>query len=128
MIAAGTGLGAINILAGIINRTKPTCPSRQAGPLALGWRFFARKVQSMKTNVLVRLSACVVLLAGVAACTRPGETPEQFHARVDSALAELNTISAQMQADVDRRNASVPRVSITNCSPNGVSYNCITSY
>ena len=82
----------------------------------------------MKTNVFVRVVACIVLMTGVAACMRPGETPEQFQARMMAAGAVLNGMAAQMQAETDRRNAFVEahRPAVTSCSPNGMSYNCIT--
>jgi hypothetical protein len=82
----------------------------------------------MKTNVFVRVAVSVALVASVAACALPGETPEQFNARMDSAIAGLNTIAAQMQAETDRRNAAVQanRMSITTCSQSGMYYNCLT--
>jgi hypothetical protein len=118
---------AINLLAGIIN---PALPAMRHLAKHDRWRWaigdvYTQKVQSMKTNAFVRLAAGAALVVSVAACAFPDETPEQYQAR-------MNTVAALLKISADAAAAATPQPAPhgpfwnTTCSPNGMSYNCIT--
>jgi hypothetical protein len=100
-------------------------PSTTAGIGPSEFFFNTWKAQSLKTNVFVRLAVSVALVASVAACMRPGETIEEFQARMRAAAALAGAAAASAAAATPQPAPHGPFWN-TTCSQSGMYYNCMT--